>query len=582
MSEQRNLILAIVASLVILLGFEFLWPKPDQPPVEQAQQTQTQAPGQSGDVPTPGADVPAPGAAPQAPGAAPGMTAPSSRDAALAQSNQRVRIDTPALKGSMNLVGARIDDLTLREYHVEPDESSPLIDLLSPAGSPNPYYAEFGWVAGGTGIDVPGSDTVWTTDAQTLSPGNPVTLTWQNPQGIEFQRVISINDKFMFRVEQTVTNTTDQPVTLYPYGLIARVGTPQTAGFYILHEGPLGVFNETLKEVDYDDLADDGTIEQTTTGGWIGITDKYWLTALAFDPGLETKARFAHRPASAGPSDRYQVDYLEPGMTIAAGQSASVTNNFFAGAKEVKLLDQYAEQYNIPNFDLAVDFGWFYFLTKPFFYVLNWLHGLVGNFGVAILVFTVFIKLAMFPLANKSYKAMSKMKKLQPKMKELQERFGDDRTRLNQEMMALYKREKANPVSGCLPIVVQIPVFFALYKVLFVTLEMRHAPFYGWINDLSAPDPTSIFNLFGLLPFTPPEFLMIGVLPLIMGITMFLQQKLNPAPPDPMQAKIMNMLPIVFTFLLAHFPAGLVLYWAWNNTLSIAQQWIIMRRAGAA
>lgn len=576
MSEQRNLILAIVASLVILLGFEFLWPKPEQPPVEQTQQTGTATPGEQA------ADVPTPGAAPQAPGVdATGLTPPTSRAAAIGQGSQRITIDTPSLKGSMNLVGARIDDLTLRDYRVEPNPESPLIDLLSPAGAPNPYYAEFGWVSGTADMAVPGAATVWSSDAEVLKPGQPVTLTWDNGQGLTFARKITVDENYMFTVEQTVTNTTDSAVTLFPYGLVARVGTPETAGFYILHEGPLGVFNETLKEVDYEDLQDEGTIEQTTTGGWIGITDKYWLTALAFEPDLETKARFAHRNTN-GSANRYQVDYLEPARSVAPGGTTSVTNNFFAGAKEVKLLDAYAEQYKIPNFDLAVDFGWFYFLTKPFFYVLNWLHGLVGNFGIAILVFTVFIKAAMFPLANKSYKAMSKMKKLQPKMKELQERFGDDRTRLNQEMMALYKREKANPVSGCLPIVVQIPVFFALYKVLFVTIEMRHAPFYGWINDLSAPDPTSIFNLFGLIPYTPPDFLMIGVLPLIMGVTMYLQQKLNPAPPDPTQAKIMNMLPIVFTFLLAHFPAGLVLYWAWNNTLSIAQQWIIMRRAGAA
>lgn len=571
MPEQRNLILAIVASLVILLGFEFLWPKPEQPPVEQAQQTQTQtAPAQPGDAPQP--DV----GAPDVPGG-PAVTA--SRDAVIEGQDTRLPIETPSLIGSLNLEGARIDDLTLRDYHVAPDDESPLIDLLSPAATPNPYYAEFGWVAGGTGVEVPNNDTVWTADKTVLRPGEPVTLSWQNPQGLVFERTVAVDDDYMFTVEQTVRNTGDEPVTLYPYGLIARVGTPETAGFYILHEGPLGVFDSTLREVDYDELREDGTIEQTTTGGWIGITDKYWLTALAFEPDLETKARFAYRGEN---SDRYQVDYLEPGMTIAAGETASVTNQFFAGAKEVRLLDEYAEEYNITNFDLAVDFGWFYFLTKPFFYVLNWLNGLVGNFGIAILVFTVFIKAAMFPLANKSYRAMSQMKKLQPKMKELQERFKDDRTRLNQEMMALYKREKANPVSGCLPIFIQIPVFFALYKVLFVTIEMRHAPFYGWIRDLSAPDPTSIFNLFGLIPFTPPEFLMIGVLPLIMGFTMWLQMKLNPTPPDPVQAKIMSLLPIVFTFLLAHFPAGLVLYWAWNNTLSIAQQWIIMKRAGAA
>ncbi|GAA0586623.1 membrane protein insertase YidC [Caenispirillum bisanense] len=571
MPEQRNLILAIALSLAILLGFEFLWPKAEVPPEQQqtAQQGQ-QAPGQS-DAPL-APETPAPGGvAPSVPGG------PADRSAVLASDAGRIRIDTPALRGSINLQGGRIDDLTLKNYGVSPDDNSPRIDLLSPAGAANPYYAEFGWVAA-AGATAPTGQTVWTADTDVLRPNQPVTLTWENEQGLRFTRIIRVDEHYMFTVEQSVTNGSEQPVTLFPYGLISRSGTPATEGFFILHEGPLGVFGGTLKEVDYKDLRDEQTIERTTTGGWIGITDKYWLTALAFQPDLETKARFAYRGQGG---ERYQVDYLEPGMTVAPGESSTVTNHFFAGAKQVDLLDRYAEEFNITNFDLAIDFGWFYFLTKPFFYVLNWLYALVGNFGLAILAFTVIIKAIMFPLANKSYRAMSKMKKLQPEMKKLQERFADDRVRLNQEMMALYKREKANPVSGCLPILIQVPVFFALYKVLFVTIEMRHAPFYGWIQDLSAPDPTTIFNLFGLIPWTPPSFLMIGVLPLIMGITMWLQMKLNPAPPDPIQAKIMSFLPVIFTFMLAAFPAGLVLYWAWNNVLSIGQQWIIMKRADA-
>lgn len=572
MPEQRNLILAIAISLAILLGFEFLWPKSEVPPEQQQAAQQAQQQAQAPDAPQPGA----PGA-PSAPGLGqPG--APVDRAAVIAGQDMRIRIDTPALRGSLNLQGGRIDDLTLKNYGVSPEDDSARIDLLSPAGTPNPYYAEFGWVAAG-GAAVPDANTVWTADRDVLTAGEPVTLTWQNDAGIVFKRTVSVDDHYMFTVEQTVENTTGEPVTLYPYGLISRVGTPATAGYYILHEGPLGVFDGTLKEVDYEELREEQTIEATTTGGWIGVTDKYWLTALAFEPDLQTKARFAYRGQG---SDRYQVDYLEPAMTVAPGETVTVKNNFFAGAKQVSLLDQYAEQYSITNFDLAIDFGWFYFLTKPFFYVLNWLYAMVGNFGIAILIFTVIIKGIMFPLANKSYRAMSKMKKLQPEMKKLQEKFGDDRVRLNQEMMALYKREKANPVSGCLPIFIQIPVFFALYKVLFVTIEMRHAPFYGWIQDLSAPDPTTIFNLFGLIPWTPPSFLMIGVLPLIMGVTMWLQMKLNPTPPDPVQAKIMSFLPVIFTFMLAAFPAGLVLYWAWNNVLSIAQQWLIMKRSGAA
>ncbi len=383
---------------------------------------------------------------------------------------------------------------------------------------------------------------------------------------------------FMFTITQRVENKGNLPVTLHPYGLIRRQGTPEITGFYILHEGPYGVFDGTLLEVDYDDLDDEGLVKKTGTGGWIGITDKYWLTALVPDQKARTDSRFTHREDDG--KDRYQVDYLGSKTVVAAGGRSEVRSHFFAGAKEVDLLDSYMESLGVQRFDLAIDWGWLYFLTKPIFHGLVLINGYVGNFGLAILVLTVGIKLAFFPLANKSYTAMSKMKKLQPEMLKLRERFGEDKARLNQEMMALYKREKTNPASGCLPIVIQIPVFFALYKVLFVTIEMRHTPFYGWIQDLSAPDPYSVFNLFGLLPFALPDFLMIGAWPLFMGLTMFLQQKLNPQPPDPVQAKIFMFLPIMFTFLLARFPAGLVIYWAWNNLLSIIQQWVIMRRMG--
>lgn len=579
MPEQKNLILAIALSLLIIVGFEFLWPKPEPTPQPQRQEQTARGPGGE-DVPTPTDATPgdvSPGAAPGL-AEGPGITT-QDRAQALAD-DPRVAIDTPALKGSINLTGTQIDDLTLRRYHVEPDQTSPSIVLLSPKGSPKPYYAEFGWVAGTEGIAVPASDARWQADGGVLTPDSPLTLTWTNESGLTFTRKISVDENYMFTITDTVTNAGNAAATLYPYGLVSRGYKPETLGFYILHEGPLGVFNDTLKEVDYDELEDEGTIELTTTGGWIGITDKYWLTALDFDRDSETKARFVHRPSNGG--GRYQVDFLGAAQTVAPGQSITVSHDFFAGAKRVKLLDQYAEEYNIARFDLAVDFGWFYFLTKPFFYVLLWLYEGLGNFGLAIIAFTIGLRIVLFPLANKSYKSMSKMKKLQPELKKLQERFGDDRQRLNQEMMALYKKEGANPVSGCLPIFIQIPIFFALYKVLFVSIEMRHAPFYGWINDLSAPDPTTLFNLFGLIPWDPPSFLHIGIWPLIMGVTMWLQQKLNPAPADPMQARIMMMLPIVFTVLLAGFPAGLVIYWATNNILSIAQQWVIMRRMGVS
>ena len=387
----------------------------------------------------------------------------------------------------------------------------------------------------------------------------------------------------MFKVTQRVTNRGERSVALRPYGLISRTDTPDVFGFWILHEGLLGVFGETLKEVDYDDVsdADDGKIAQTSVGGWIGITDKYWLAALIPDQKASIASRFVHTLQDR--RDKYQVDTLGDQQIVQPGETIEVSERLFAGAKEVRLLDAYEEDLGIVNFDLAVDFGWFYFLTKPIFYVLEYFNRMIGNFGVAILLLTVLIKIAFFPLANKSYRAMSRLKKLQPEMMKIRDRFKEDRQRQNQEMMALYKKENANPVSGCFPILIQIPVFFALYKVLFVSIEMRHAPFFGWIQDLSAPDPLGILTAFGLIEWSIPEILQIaniGIWPLIMGGTMYLQQKLNPQPADPTQAKIFLMLPIVFTFMLGQFPAGLVIYWAWNNLLSIAQQWIIMRQMG--
>lgn len=499
------------------------------------------------------------------------------RAAALAAA-PRIRVNTPRLHGSISLLGGRVDDLTLVDYHETIDPNSPEIELLSPPRAPHPYYAEFGWAPADPATPVPAADTMWTAAGGPLTPSSPVALTWDNGQGLRFIRTFAVDGNYMFTVTQRVENTGAAAVTLHPYSLIARAGTPPTAGFYILHEGPLGVFDRTLKEMKYSDLQDDGTVKVDSTGGWIGITDKYWLAALVPDQKERVAARFSHRMVDNG--SKYQVDFLGQPRTVAPGASTEYTDRLFVGAKQVNLLDHYEKTFEIPLFSYAIDFGWFWFLTKPFFYLLQMLNAALGNFGLAILALTVVVKLIFFPLANKSYVAMSKMKKLQPEVKKLQERFGDDKLRLNQEMMALYKREKANPVAGCLPIAIQIPVFFALYKVLFVSIEMRHAPFYGWIKDLSAPDPTTVFNLFGLLPFDPPSFLHIGVWPLIMGATMFLQQKLNPAPADPVQAKMFMFLPIIFTFLLASFPAGLVIYWAWSNTLSILQQWVIMKRMG--
>jgi len=575
--DQRNLILAIVLSLAILLTFQFLVVEPQQVDTGQQVAEQTTPTPQAGST-APTAMAP-PGASGAVSGGVPGAL---TRADALAAS-ARVRISTPTLTGSIALTGGRIDDLTLLEYRETIKPESKNIVLLSPLESEKPYFADFGWSSVAPGVTLPGTDTVWTANGDELSPGRPVTLSWDNGAGLRFERTYEIDEHYMFTVAQRVVNSSDAAVSLAPYGLISRTGTPPVLGFYILHEGLLGVFDDTLQEIDYSDLQDDRQIAQQTTGGWLGITDKYWMVALVPDQEKTVDTRFLYDAASG--TDKYQTDFLYEALRVPAGGTAEATSRLFAGAKVVTGLDDYRDRLGIARFDLSVDFGWFYFLTKPLFYALHYITGLVGNFGVAILILTVGVKLAFFPLANKSYASMAKMRKLQPQMVELRERFKDDKQRLNQEMAALYKKEGANPVSGCLPIVVQIPVFFALYKVMFVTIEMRHAPFFGWIQDLSAQDPTSIINGFGLLPWMVPslgplEVINIGVWPLAMGLSMFLQQRLNPQPPDPIQAKIFLFMPIIFTFLLAQFPAGLVIYWTWNNILSMAQQYFIMRRVG--
>ena len=600
--DNRNLILAIVLSIGIMLTYDLFFNTRTTPvaPPPQAQSQDAPKPETARtatDAPLP----PGPGGETAAttatqPAAAANGAAPS-RAQALAKSN-RVRIESPRLSGSVALVGGRIDDIVLTQYREKIAPDSANIVLLSPLGAPQPYVAEFGWVAT-SAVPMPGPTTTWTADRPVLLPDAPVTLSWDNGAGLVFKRTIALDRSYMFTVTDRVENKSAAAVTLHPYGLILRRGMPHVLGFFIMHEGPLGVFHNTLREIDYekhfclvfckDYLKGGSPVAETTTGGWIGITDKYWLAALVPDQSVEVQTRMTHRPEL----DDYQVDFRGPAQPVAPGATAESTSRLFAGAKEVVLLDDYAERLGIARFDLAIDFGWFYFLTKPIFYVLiylthgaeipgiGWVQG-VGNFGVAILLLTVLIKLIFFPLANKSYKAMSKMKKLQPEMLKLRERFGEDRMKFNQEVMALYKREKANPASGCLPMIVQIPVFFALYKCLFVTIEMRQAPFFGWIHDLSQPDPTTLFNLFGLLPFTPPDMLMVGVWPIIMGASMYLQQLLNPQPADPVQAKLFLVMPLVFTFILAPFPAGLVIYWVWNNVLSVLQQWTIMKRMGVS
>jgi YidC/Oxa1 family membrane protein insertase len=567
MPEQRNLILAIVLSVTIIIAFQYFY---ELPRIQEVQRQQAQRTEQI-DEAAPEAVAPAP----------PGAPAPAemARTQALATA-ERVAIENARLEGSLALTGGRIDNLVLSDYRETTEPDSPNVRLLNPPGALNTYFAEFGWVAGDEGTAVPGRDAIWHADREQVRPDQPVTLTWDNGENLRFSRTIALDENYMLTITQRVENTGDEPITLHPYGLISRWGTPDTLGFFILHEGPIGVLDGTLEEIDYDDLRDDGPIELSSRGGWLGITDKYWLATLIPDQESELIANFRHYLAEG--EDRYQVDYLRPAMTVAPGQSIEVTDRLFAGAKEVGLLDRYADELGIPLFDRAVDFGWFYFLTKPIFHILHFFYQLLGNYGLAILLLTLLVKLLFYPLANKSYRAMSKMKKLQPEMMRLREQFSDDKMRMNQELMALYKKEQVNPMSGCLPIVVQIPVFFALYKVLFVSIEMRHAPFFGWIQDLSAPDPTSLFNLFGLLPWDPPAFLMIGIWPLLMGATMLLQTKLNPQPADPIQAKVMMFLPLMFIFLFATFPAGLVIYWTWNNVLSVGQQWTIMKRMGVS
>jgi len=579
MIDNKNLILAIVLSVVILFGFDLYFAAmrpPPPPPAEQPATTAEQAPGQASPT-APGSPTATGGATrgPTIPGAAPTVDAGLSREALL-KSGPRVSIQSKRLHGSMALRGGVFDDITMPDYRETLSPDSDEIVLMRPRGAEDAYFAVFGWSGGD--LPLPGTETPWQADGKTLSPDTPVTLTWNNGQGLKFTRTVAMDENYLFTVTQRVQNTTDKAVALYPYGYVKRRSTPEVTGFYILHEGLLGVFDDQLQEVDYEDIQEQKAVDYTSTGGWMGITDKYWLAALVPDQKQQTKSRFVH--GLDGKANVYQVDFLGAEHVVPAGGQTEVTNRLFIGAKEVQLLDRYEEELEIARFDLAIDFGWFYFLTKPIFLGLIWINNYVANLGVSILILTVLIKLCFFPLANKSYVAMSKMKKLQPEITKLRERYGEDKVKLNQEMMALYKKEKANPAAGCLPILVQIPVFFALYKVLFVTIEMRHAPFFGWIQDLSAPDPTTLFNLFGLIPYTPPDFLMIGVWPIIMGISMFLQQKLNPQPPDPIQAKIFLFMPLFFTFLLARFPAGLVVYWAWNNVLSMAQQWLIMRRMG--
>jgi len=559
--DTRNLIAAICLSMSVLIGYQILFGEPTQQNVKKEQQTVDK-------------------------NNEPSIELPKENNTYLTEVTKktrnvgRVKIINDELQGSISLLGARIDDLILKNYRKTLDPESDQIRFLKKIDEKEPFFIQFGWSSPNKN-KVPNGNTVWKSSKPSLDPNNPVTLTWNNGEGLTFSQIISIDDDFMIKVIQKVKNDTKNSLKLYPYGLIRRSGEPKTTDFFVLHEGPLGVFDGSLKEHSYSELKETGqkgmAVKTEENGGWIGITDKYWMAALI--PDQKTNSNFTFRYVNN--SSSYQTDFLGELTKIPANGEIEIASRVFSGAKKLNLLDKYEKDLVIKNFDLAIDFGWFYFLTKPFFYALSWANNILGNFGLAILAITVIVKIVFFPLANKSYKSMARMRVLTPQLQQLRERFGNDRQKMNVEMMALYKREKVNPAAGCLPILVQIPVFFALYKVLFVSIEMRQAPFFGWIKDLSALDPTSIFNLFGLLPYSTdflPDFLNLGIWPLLMGATMVLQQRLNPKPPDPVQAQIFAWMPVVFTFLLATFPAGLVIYWTWNNLLSIAQQWIITRK----
>jgi YidC/Oxa1 family membrane protein insertase len=584
--DQKRLFAAIALSIGILLLFD-VYKRMNAPPEAPAPITQQAAPAPA---------VPAPAASGAPVPATPILTAPSQQETASATRApaQRITIESAALSGKLNLRGARLDDLVLLRHRETTAAGAPPVRLFAPRDSDAPYFAQWGWTAADGRTRVPDGDTDWQISGGPLAPGKPVTLTWNNGQGQVFEILLSLDENYMFSAEQRMRNTGSEVAAVLPWARVRRESTPKVEGFYILHEGFTGVVGGRLNEVTFADAKTEAqkrrgpAFEQEDVGGWVGITDKYWLAALmpaAPDQPMRATYRFvSEAPGTAG--ERWQVDIAAPtAQQIAPGASDGFKSRLFAGAKEVHLLDDYATRFGIKDFDKAIDFGWFYFMTKPFFYALDWLFQLFGNFGVAILVFTLVIKILFFPLANKAYKSMAKMKVLAPKMAELKERYKDDPQKAQTEMMALYRSEKVNPASGCLPILIQIPVFFALYKVLFVTIEMRHQPFFGWIKDLSAPDPTNQFNLFGLLPFDPAAwstFLHMPAWALIMGLTMWVQQRLNPQPPDPIQAKIFAWMPIIFTFMLASFPAGLIIYWAWNNTLSVGQQYYIMRHERAA
>lgn len=572
--QNKNLILATALSfLVILIWFVLFPPPPVEDPVEPDAVVAADGTVVAVDPDAPD-DVPTPS-----------LLAPATVEAALSATD-RIAIDTPSLTGSLSLYGGRIDDLSLKAYRETLEPGADLVRLLAPAGTSAPYYAVHGWSAsvGATADQVPDASTEWTLDSgETLSPGADVTLAWDNGAGLIFRKTFSVDEDFLFTITQSVENTTGADIALRPYGIVAREGEPEQIGFFIQHEGVVRMSDGSMEEIDYDDMPDltteEGRIE-VTENGWIGFSDQYWMTALIPTPGRDFRSTAKYA------ADVYQIQTVYPMVTVAAGDTAAASSAFFAGAQEWEVIRGYQNNLGIDRFLDSIDWGWFFFLTKPIFAVLHWLNGLIGNMGWSIIALTFIIKALLLPLAYKSYVSMAKMRELQPEMAKLKESAGDDREKLQKGMMTLYKENKVNPASGCLPILMQIPIFFSLYKVIFVTIELRHAPWIGWINDLSAPDPSSLFNLFGLLPWDAPapesllSLIFIGVMPIVLGISMWLQQKLNPAPTDPTQKMIFAWMPWVFMFMLGSFASGLVLYWIANNTITFMQQYAIMRSQG--
>lgn len=567
---NSNIITAVLLSLGILLAFHYLYEKPQMEKyrlaAEAAQQAAKAAAKNDPAVTTP--------------------TAPALRDRAAIiaeglQQGLRVPIDTPALHGSINRKGARIDDVTLATYREDIDKHSPEIVMLSPAGSIAPhqaYYGEFGWL--GQDVVVPDANTVWQADGAKLSPSQSVKLSWDNGHGLLFERSIAVDDKFMFTITDRVKNNGGDSATLYPFGLIARHGKPKTEDIYIMHEGPIGVLGGQLTDPKYADVMEKGKITASSEGGWVGLTDKYWLVALAPPHNEAITATFTYDRGKEAVADAgvFQSDFRGTSVTLAKGAVAEHSQRFFVGAKELRTLSHYERAENITRLSDAIDFGWYWFFTKPFLFLLDVFGENMGNFGLAILAFTVILKLLTLPLSLKSYRSMAKMRELQPQIKELQERFKEDRQQLGLETMALYKREKVNPMSGCLPNLIQIPIFFALYKILYVGIELRHAPFYGWIHDLSAPDPTSVLTLFGMIDLAIIPH--VGIWPILMGVSMFVQMRLSPQPPDKTQARVFMFLPLIFTFMMGQMAAGLIIYWTWSNLIGLGQQWLIMHRVG--